>query len=345
MAATTRSKRLSSAVFFAAVALLIWLVFEIIRPFLVPLGWAAILAILIAPLHDRLAVRWGDNRAALATTIGVMIGLIVPGALLSVYFVREGLQAAQHFQELAATSRLDSGERLLNSLAQPLGMGNMDFSTLLQSAARNVAASLAGSLGELLANVLRVFLDIFIILFALFFLMRDRHSVMAMVRRLLPFDDALRERMLTDAQQLIYASVSVSLAIAAVQGSICGVAFALVGIGEPLFWGLLMSLLALLPIIGSWPIWLPAAIWLLATGSIAKGIVLLVLCGAVAGTIDNFLRPALMSGRSCLSGLSVFISVLGGIAAFGMIGLVLGPIVFSMVFALLDVYTRPAQHV
>ena len=166
---------------------------------------------------------------------------------------------------------------------------------------------------------------------------------MAMLRRLLPFEVPLRERMLAEARQLIYASVSVSLAIAFIQGTVCGVAFALVGIGEPAFWGLVMTFMALLPVIGAWPVWLPAAIWLLATGNIGGGVLLLVLCGGVAGTIDNFLRPALMSGRSGLSGLSVFISVLGGIAAFGMIGLVLGPIIFATASALLDIYTRPVQ--
>jgi predicted PurR-regulated permease PerM len=104
-----------------------------------------------------------------------------------------------------------------------------------------------------------------------------------------------------------------------------------------------MSFLALLPVVGAWPVWLPVAIWMLATGSIWRGILLLVLCGGVAGTIDNILRPVLMSGRSSLSGLSVFISVLGGIGAFGMIGLVLGPIIFAAASALLDAYCCPAH--
>jgi predicted PurR-regulated permease PerM len=87
-----------------------------------------------------------------------------------------------------------------------------------------------------------------------------------------------------------------------------------------------------------------AAIWLLATGSIGKAILLIVICGGGAGTVDNFMRPMLMAGRSRLGGLSVFISVLGGVAAFGVIGLFLGPIVFATVLALLDAYTHATQH-
>jgi predicted PurR-regulated permease PerM len=198
-------------------------------------------------------------------------------------------------------------------------------------------------LGAIVANVVRLILYLFLLLFALFFFLRDGKSIVSMVRCLLPFDEALRERMLTEAQQLIQASVTVSLAIAVVQGTVCGLAFALVGIGTPLFWALVMSFLALLPIVGAWPVWLPVAIWMLATGQVGRGILLLVMCGAIAGTIDNLLRPLLLSGRSRLDGLMVFVSVLGGIAAFGMIGLVLGPVIFATALAVLDVYTHSSH--
>lgn len=339
-----RIERLSAALFYAVVALLVWLVFLVVSPFLVPLGWAAILAIMITPLHNRLTARWRATGAALTSTIGVMLGLVVPGALLGFYFVREGLQAAQGLQDLAASGRLDWAARLWASLGHRIGMSNADLTTVLQDGARAVAAFLAGSLGGILANVLRVILYLFIMLFALFYFLRDGKSIMAMLRRLLPFEEPLRERMLADAQQLIHASVSISLLIAVLQGSICSLAFVLVGIGEPIFWALVMSFLSLLPVVGAWPIWIPAAIWMFATGQIVRGIVLLVICGGIAGTIDNFLRPALLSGRTRLDGLSVFISVLGGIAAFGMIGLVLGPIIFAMALALLDAYTRPLHQ-
>lgn len=343
MADAVKIESLSSAVFYVVVAVLVWLVFQIVNPFLVPLGWAGILAILIHPWYARLAARWGPSRAAVATTIGITVGLIAPGTLIGFYFVREGLQAAQSLQEIAASGRLDWAARLWASLAERVGMTNVDLASLLQDAARSVGAFLAGSLGGILANVVRVILYLFLMLFTLFYLLRDGASIMATVRRLLPFEDRLRERMLADAQQLIHATVTVSMLIATVQGSICGAAFALVGIGGPVFWALVMSFMSLLPVVGAWPVWLPAAIWLLVSGRIGSGILLLAICGGIAGTADNFMRPLLMSDRSCLSGLSVFISVLGGIAAFGLIGLILGPIIFATVLALLEAYTRPTH--
>lgn len=343
MSDARKLERLSTVLFYAAVALLVWLVFLIVRPFLEPLGWAAILAILLAPWHSRLAARWGSSRAAIVETAGVTLGLIVPGTLLGFYFIREGIQAAQVLQDVAASGRLDGAAHVWSSAAQSIGLRNVDLGSLLQDAARSVAAFLAGSLGAIVANVVRLILYLFLVLFALFYFLRDGKGIMSSVRRLLPFDEPLRERMLTEAQRLIQASVTVSLMIAIVQGTICGLAFALVGIGTPIFWGLVMSFLALLPVVGAWPVWLPVAIWLFATRQIGSGILLLALCGGLAGTIDNIMRPLLLSGRSRLNGLMVFVSVLGGIAAFGMIGLVLGPIVFAMGLAVLDVYTHSSR--
>ena len=340
MADASRIERLRAGLFYAAVALLVWLVFLIVRPFLVPLGWAAILAILIRPWHSRLAARWGDTRAALVGTAGVTLGLVVPGVLLGIYFVREGTQAAQGLQDLAASGRLDWVGRVWASLARRIGQSNADPEALLQDAARAAAAFLAGSLGGIVRNVILLVFDLFLVVFALFYFLRDRQPILSLMWRLLPFEESLREQMMKEAHRLIHASVTVSLLIAILQGTICAVAFALVGIGAPIFWGLVMSFLSLLPVVGAWPVWLPAAIWLLATGEIGRGILLLAICGGIAGTVDNVLRPILLSGYSRLGGLAVFVSVLGGIAAFGMIGLILGPIVFSMALAVLDVYTR-----
>jgi predicted PurR-regulated permease PerM len=340
MAEAGRIERLSTGLFYVAVALLAWLVFMIVRPFLVPLGWAGILAILIAPWHSRLEARWGATRAALAGTAGVLLGVVVPAILLGAYFVREGIQAAQGLQDLAASGRLDWAARVWASMAQRIGQGNADLAGLLQDAAGAAAAFLAGSLGGIVRNVVLLIFNLVIMLFALFYFLRDREAILVLVRRLLPFEEPLREKMLSDAQLLIHASVTVSLLIAVIQGTICGAAFALAGIGAPVFWGLVMSFLSLLPVVGAWPVWVPVAIWLFVMGEIGRGILLLALCGGIAGTVDNVLRPILLGGRSRLGGFLVFVSVLGGIAAFGMIGFILGPIVFAMARAVFDVYAR-----
>jgi predicted PurR-regulated permease PerM len=343
MAAEDRKiERLSAAVFYAAVALLAYLVIRIVAPFFAPLAWAGVFAILFTPLHSRLEVRIGRSRAAWVTTIGVIVCLIVPGGVLGFFSVRESVQAAQTLHDVLSSGRFESASRLWATVTSRLGVGEPDLGAVLQEQARNLARYLSSELGNIIANVARVIVDVVIMAFALFFLLRDRAGILDGIRRVLPFEPPLRERMLSNIEELIHSSVSVSLLIAALQGSICGLAFALAGIQAPIFWTLVMGFLSLLPVVGAWPVWIPVMIWFFATGSFGKGILLLVLCGGIAGTLDNILRPALMSGHSGLRGISVFISVLGGIAAFGMIGVVLGPVVFATAAAVLDVYIRPA---
>src|ERR1700686_2389323 len=146
--------------------------------------------------------------------------------------------------------------------------------------------------------------------------------------------------MLSEARELIFASLTTSLVIAAVQGILCGGAFAIVGLSSSLFWGVVMAFLSLLPVVGAWPVWIPATILLFSTGHIIRGLILIGICGGLGATIDNILRPVLLGGRSSLNGLLVFISILGGIAVFGVLGVVLGPIVLATAVGVLDVYSQ-----
>jgi len=127
------------------------------------------------------------------------------------------------------------------------------------------------------------------------------------------------------------------MVVAAVQGAIGGLAFAVLGLGAPIFWGVMMAFFALLPL-GAWVIWSPVAGWLLLTGQIGRGIALIAIGAGVVGLIDNILRPILMSGRTQMNGLLVFISLLGGLATFGLLGLVLGPIIMATTISFVDAY-------
>lgn len=181
-------------------------------------------------------------------------------------------------------------------------------------------------------------------IFSLFFFLRDGAAIMDRVRLFLPFEEHMRERMLGEAHDLIFASVTTSLAIAVVQGIICGGAFAIVGLASALFWGVVMGFLSLLPVVGAWPVWIPAAIWLLSTGHAGRALVLVAICGGVGSTIDNILRPLLLRGRSSLNSLLVIISVLGGIAVFGVLGVILGPVVVATAVGILDGYSGKASR-
>ena len=346
MGQTSESERLTTVLFYGLVLLLAYLVFRVFEPFLVPLGWAIVLVVVFYPLHARLEKSWGRTRAAAASTAGATLILIVPALLVMTLFVRQGIEAARGIQHGVTEGRLPWISQAWKWLNQQAGASpgpagdHADLPTLVRQAAERVAEYLAGQVGPALRYTIVFFFNLFVTLFALFYLFRDAGGIVAGMRRALPFEEAHRDKVIHEARELIFASVTTSLIIAVVQGLLGGAAFAIVGLGAPVFWGVMMGFFSLLPVVGAWPVWLPAAIWLVSTGRWGRAIVVVAICAVFGGIVDSFLRPVLLAGRARLSGLLVFISVLGGISVFGMLGIVLGPIVVATAAGILDVYTR-----
>ena len=195
-------------------------------------------------------------------------------------------------------------------------------------------------MGAVLTHTAMFFFDLLITVFALFYFFRDGGGLIAALRGIMPFDEARGDRIMRGTERLIRATVLTSLVVALVQGIVCGIGFAVVGISAAVFWGAGMAFCSLLPILGSAVIWLPATVWLLATGHWGKAIVLVAICAGLTTGLDSLLRPLLLSGRTRLNALLVFVSVLGGVAVFGMIGLVLGPILVAMAVGVLNAYTE-----
>ncbi len=327
--------------FYGVVLCLAYFVFRIAEPFLEPLGWAAVFAVIFYALQKRLERKWGHTRSAVALTLGVTLLLIVPTLLLTAMFVREGISAARDIQSAMASGGYGWFNRAWDRLDSAIAAEGMtvDLPGLVREGASRAGEYMASQLGRVIRNIVVFLFELFVMLFALFYFLRDGDSILGRLRRILPFEETMTERMLAEARELIFASVTTSLVIAAVQGVLCGGAFAIVGIGSPIFWGVVMAFLSLLPVVGAWPIWIPAVIWMFSTGHVGRAIVLIGVCGALGAMIDNILRPVLLGGRASLNGLLVFISVLGGIAVFGVLGVVLGPIVVATAFGIVDVYS------
>ncbi len=339
--AKNAGERFGDVLFYGMILLLVYLVYRIFEPFLMPLGWAAVFAVIFYSLNKRLEQRWGRNLSAALSTAGVTLILIVPALLLMTLFVREGIDATRDLQASMAAGEYGGFNRAWGWIAAHVAaQTDINLPGLVRQGASRLGGYLASELGAVLRNIALFLFELVVMLFALFYFLRDGAAIMRRIRLFLPFEEAVREKMLAEARDLIFASVTTSLVIAAVQGIICGGAFAIVGVGSPLFWGVVMAFLSLLPVVGAWPVWILAAIWLFSTGHAARALLLVGVCGGLGSTIDNILRPVLLGGRSSLNGLLVFISVLGGIAVFGALGVVLGPIVVATAVGVLDVYSE-----
>jgi predicted PurR-regulated permease PerM len=334
-------ERISNMLFYGTVLLLAYLLYLLFRPFLTPLAWAAILAALFHSSYSRMETRWGKSTAAAVSTAGVTMIVIVPALLIMTAFIEEATQAVRSV-DLSVQTEGFARLRRIWTRAQATGLGaNLgNLEAVVKQGTAWIAGLVAGQAGVLLRNVVLIFVDLIIMLFAVFFFFRDGHAIMAGVRRVLPFEPEQSERMIMEARELIHASVTAGLIVAVVQGALGGITFALLGLGAPVFWGVIMGFFSLLPIAGPWIVWVPSAIWLLLTGSVGRAVTLIAIGAGVVGLVDNFLRPLLLSGRSQLNGLLVFVSLLGGITAFGFLGLVLGPVVMATAIGVLDAYTR-----
>jgi predicted PurR-regulated permease PerM len=336
-----QQQQLTNLLFYVLVVLLGYLVFRIFQPFLTPLGWAIVLVVVWYPVHSRIERKFGPTRSAAFSTIAVALLLILPALALTTVFVREAAIAASQVSAAITPEELARVEQLWASIeTRLLGQRGIDLATLVQQTATGLATWGAAQAGAVLRNAVVFVFDLFITLFALFFLFRDGAAMMRGLRRILPFDEAQRERMIREARGLINATVTSGFIVAAVQGTLGGTAFAILGITAPVFWGVVMSFFSLLPV-GAGLIWLPAAVWLMLTGHIIRGIILVGIGVGIIGLVDNFLRPLLLSGRSQLNALLVFISLLGGIAVFGLLGMVMGPVVLATTVGILEAHAEP----
>jgi predicted PurR-regulated permease PerM len=341
---TTTSSQLTTVLSYGAILLLGYFVFLIVEPFLVPLVWSAVLAIFFYPLHEKLLKRMKPTNAALTSTLGVTLLLIVPALVVLVFTAREALDATAQVQNALAVHGQGPNEGLLLRIEEwirvrlPESWRGLDLSSPLQQAGAKIASFLGERFAGLVKNLVSFFVDLFILIFALFFMFRDGDAVVRGVRHLLPFDEDIQADMLKESQELVFASVAVGLLLAAIQGFLGGVSFALVGTSAPLFWGALIAFFSLVPVVGSALIWGPAAIWLLFSGHWGKALLVVGICGGVSTVADNIVRPLLLRNRTRLNELLLFIGVLGGLEAFGLLGLVIGPTIVAAAMGMFQVY-------
>lgn len=343
----TTSDRLTTVLSYGVLLLLIYLVFRIYEPFLAALGWAAILVIFFYPVYNRLARRFSSTRAAVFSTLAVTILLIVPAILVTTLFVREAVSISRGVQHSIVEEHAPMVAKKWAWLAQHVpGLNpNANVTEMVEQGVQKEAGFLAERLGTVLRNIAAFIFDLFVMIFAMFYFFRDGDQIIRGVRSILPFDAEHRETMITQARDLISASVTTSLIIAAIQGILGGLGFFIVKLPTPLFWGVAMAFFSLVPVVGSGLIFVPAALWLGFTGHWGRAILLLVICAGVSTIVDNVLRPLLLGGRTELSGLVIFISVVGGVGLFGMLGLVLGPILVATAAGVLAVYMeRPESR-
>ena len=329
----------------ATIVIMGYLLLETLRPLAGPLGWAAVLAFLLNPVQERLARRL-KGRPSLSA--GILTALtpfcvIAPLALIGVVFARqvasmiEWLKGRTFLPYPAVLDGLQSypvvggavrwvRENATVSAEQVQGWITDGVQSMLKSAASMGGTFALGVVGSLVG--------FFMMLFLLFFLLRDGRMMLNRLTRLIPMEPARRKELLAYLADVTLAVVFGSVATALVQGVLAGVGFALAGLPSPVVFAVLATIAAFLPA-GSAIVLVPAVVYLMVTGRWGAAIFLAVWSAAV-GVADNFLRPFLTSQRAEVSTLAVFVGAIGGASAFGILGLVIGPVLLGFAVALIQ---------
>lgn len=308
----------------------------LIRDFLQPLFWAAVFAILFRRIQDK-AVHWFGGRRSIAAVLTVFIivfMVIVPFFFVAMAVAREAVALYGRISEghfLAdAFKYLEQNIPPISGYMERFGVDLQKLQERLSGAAVSVSGFLAGKMVNIGQVTAAFIVDSLLMLYILFFFLRDGDRMVAALIRALPFGDMRERRLFGKFAEVSRETVKGTLVVGLVQGAIGGLLFWILGIGAPVFWGVIMAILSLLPAVGTAMIWGPAAIILIARGNTWRGIILIIAGIFIIGLVDNVLRPILVGRGTRMPDFLVLIATLGGLTAFGVSGFVLGPIVAAL---------------
>jgi predicted PurR-regulated permease PerM len=323
-------------------AILLYLCWRMVQPFLSVILWATVLVILFHPVHRRLLQRVGRPwLAALISCVLVILIILVPVALITLAVVNELSNAVDTLQQ-AANYLLDPNSRgtgpILTFLSQYIDINHLRSEEFLVERIRGVSGQLAGRTLGFIGGIVGAIVQTFFVIFTMYYFFRDGDNISRTVRDSLPLERNQADSIMKRTREVIDASVYGVITIAIIQGTLGGLAFWALGLRSAIIWAVVMTFLSMVPMLGAFIVWVPAAIYLALTGHYVKALMLAAWGTLVIGMIDNFLRPKLVGSRTRLHELLIFFSVLGGLNVFGVLGVVLGPVVLAITLSLIDVY-------
>lgn len=309
-------------------------------PFLPAIVTSAVLAVLVRPAFQRFARRFRrrDVAAFIATIVVFFLGLLpaVGVSMLLVEELRTGITWIGT-DGVGLLSPAGPLARWIAAISRSLGLEGADLTGVLSGQAQGIATVIAARTVGLFTGLGGWLLQGAIALFTLYYLLRDGDALIRYVKWLLPLEPAASDRLFGEASEVMHATVFGSLVVALVQGALGGIAFWALGLHAPVVWATIMGVLSILPAVGAWCVWVPAAVFLLLSGEVLRGLILAAAGTLIISTIDNVLRAILVSDRAHLHPLVVFFSVLGGLVVFGATGIIIGPVLFSLALALVRI--------
>ena len=333
-------------------AIALYLCWRMLQPFVNVILWATVLAVVFYPLHKRIHERVGSPAgAAILSTLLVVVLILLPASFITIAVVRELAGAADNLQ--AGVQKMSNASTIPGLgwvIERSRGYVTIDPVEAQKFVAERLqvwGAALAASTLVVVGGAVGAVVQMVLVVFTLFYLFRDGERIRHSVYDILPLRRIQMHDIASRTKDVIAATIYGVLVISAIQGTLGFLIFWILGLPSPLLWGVVMFFLSMIPMAGAFLVWVPAAIYLALIGAYVKALILVGWGLVVIGSIDNFLSPRLVGRRARLHELLIFFSVLGGLEVFGILGLVLGPVVVAITLALIEMvrqsYRPPSE--
>ena len=307
-------------------------------PFVPVLAWALALAILFAPLY-----RWIESKvkrpnvAAMICVLVVGVIVVMPIMFVAARLISEGIRGAETMKTM-----VESGDWRQTVEAHPRIAPVSQWIEQqidLPELVKNATAWLTKTTASFVRGSVMQLIGITLTLYIFFYFLRDQSAVLKSLRSRSPLSHTDMDRLFSDVSDTVYATLYGTFAVAIVQGTLGGLMFWWLDLPEPLLWGVVMGLLAVIPVLGAFVVWVPAALFLLLAGSVEKALLLTLWGSIVVGGIDNLLYPILVGKRLKMHTVTAFISTVGGLIVLGPAGLILGPVAYTVTRHLLEIWS------
>ncbi|MFP8957780.1 AI-2E family transporter [Natrialbaceae archaeon A-CW3] len=311
------------------IAVLVVLSALLVLPYLQYVLAAVLLAFVLTPLQRRLEERVSPTIAAFALVILALLGFILPVLVVIAVVAQDALRV---FEE---TDPDAFPPEPLESLAERFGI---DLEAAILDSARDVGAMAAERSLDVVTGVTHIMIGIGLALFLLYYFLKDGDNLLAWLQTVTPVPESVQQELFDELEDVTWAVLAGHVLIAIVEGTIAGIALFVTGIPNALFWTMVMIVLSLIPLIGAFLVWGPAAVYLLLIGEPVLAVGLAVYSAIVVGIADDYLRPIVVDRYADLNPAVIIVGVLGGVTAFGLMGLFFGPVLLGALVATLSIF-------
>ncbi len=345
--------RLTGIIFFGFIALLVvWAAFRIIWPFLTPIVLGAMLVTLTFPTFRRVRARVSgrSHMAAIIMLVAITFLIILPTFILVLLLVQQADTLIQHFQSGEAQqilTRIDLSSRLqwVRRFVPTFDPSSVSPQRLILPIVREIPGWVARNGASLLGELAGLVIGFFLLALSTYFFYVEGETIMTELTILSPLPERYDREFAVQFKDVIDATFRGHILTGLAQGVVTTIGLVIAGVPASLFWGAVATVMSLLPVVGAAAVWIPAAIYLYAAAAMGHAAywqpIFLTLWGLIAvSLIDNVVRPLAMRGKSQLPAIPLLFAVLGGMQAFGFVGLVIGPLVFSLLMSIIDIYKR-----